>query len=146
MVAALTVAACGTSVAQRDATYSEQLRTIDHRFTVSIASVLAAVGPSTPRAREVTAVGGFETALAGVETQLRALAAPAIVAQLHRHLVKAIARYGASVRREVSVLGSSHVATLTAGARRFRQATRRVAAVVAITVGAIRLRLRADDP
>ena len=75
-----------------------------------------------------------------MDTRLRQLRAPATVSPLHRHLIKAIDRYGADVRRAVAALRVADRSTQAAGAERFQSATRSVQSDVNATVARITAR------
>ena len=138
----LLAAGCGTTTTQRDQRYSTALHAIDQAFSANVNSILSA-GPASPAGRAAALMGRYEASLARMDTRLRGLRAPATVSPLHRHLIKAIDRYGAEVRRAVAALRVADPSKLAASAGRFQTASRSVQSDVNATVARITARLSA---
>src|ERR1700736_1103944 len=78
-------AGCGTSVAQHDTRYQQQLQSVQQGFEANVADIVRSVSRRVAPAATADAVGRFEAALARVDLSLRATRAPATVSRLHRH-------------------------------------------------------------
>jgi hypothetical protein len=141
-VISLIAAGCGTSTTQRNQRYASALQAADQAFSANVRSILA-VGPSSSTSRRAELMGRYEAGVAHMDTRLRALRAPATVSPLHRHLIRAIDRYGAEVRRAVAALRVADRSKLAASAERFQSATKSVQSDVSDTVARIRARLSA---
>jgi hypothetical protein len=141
-VLSLLAAGCGTTMVQRDQRYSTALQAADQAFSANVRSILA-LSPASPTSRTAELMGRYEAAVARMDTRLRQLRAPATVSPLHRHLIKAIDRYGADVRRAVAALRVADRSTRATGTERFQSATRSVQSDVNATVARIRARLSA---
>lgn len=141
---AAAAAGCGTSVAQHDTRYTQQLQSFQQRFNASVHDVMA-VSPRRGRAATADAVGRFEQGIAQVELSLRGIRAPATVSPLHRRLIATIDRYGAEVRRMVTSLRATDRTTLVTSGHRFRTATLQLRRQVQATLTQIGSTLRRES-
>lgn len=145
---AVALAGCGGGASHADSgagpsvgAYASAVNRAQDELARRLAALERGAGPTSTAAEDRRALAAYERAVRTTAGRLRAVAAPAVVASLHRRLVAEVGRYGASLHAIQLTIRDGDARSLLVAQGRLAAAVARAQRALAATVGAINRKL-----